>query len=211
MKLEPFDTLKSVAAPFPEGQIDTDVIFPARFLLLLEKEGLGKHLFADRRVKGNFVLDTAPWDNARILIAGQDFGSGSSREQAVWALADFGIKCVIAPSFGEIFYANCFRSCVLPIRVSEDEHAKILQEAEAARQISIDLPNQQINFESGERIAFEIDPHRKESLLLGLDEIGVILRDDIDEIAAFEKRQQQTMPWAYLTPEQLSHFNDIAG
>lgn len=209
MTIEPFVRLTSVAAPFTEGQIDTDVIFPARFLLLLEKQGIGKHLFHERRAKGGFVLDTPPWDKAQILVTGPDFGTGSSREQAVWALDDFGIRCVIGTSFGEIFHANCFRSCLLPVSLSPDQHLRVVTEAEAARPITVDLPAQKVVFADGTEIGFEIEPHRKHSLIEGLDEIGAILRDDATEIAAFEANQRTQRPWLHLKPAQLAYFDDI--
>ena len=142
--MTPFVTLTSVAAPFPEAQIDTDVIFPARFLLLPDKAGLGRHLFHERRAKGGFVLDRAPWTTARILVTGPDFGTGSSREQAVWALADFGIRCVIGPSFGEIFFSNCFRNGVLPIGLRDAAYTAVLKAAEQGQPITVDLPSQQV-------------------------------------------------------------------
>jgi 3-isopropylmalate/(R)-2-methylmalate dehydratase small subunit len=209
MTLQPFVSLTALAAPFPEGQIDTDVIFPARFLLLMEKRGLGRHLFQERRAKGGFVLDTPPWDKAQILVTGPDFGTGSSREQAVWALLDFGIRCIIGTSFGEIFHANCFRSCILPIILPPEDHRRILAEAEAARVVTVDLPAQKIVLADGAAISFDIDPHRKRSLIQGLDEIGAILSDDLPEITAFEASQREARPWLYLTPAQLSYFDDI--
>ena len=209
MSLEPFVRLTSVAAPFPEGQIDTDVIFPARFLLLMEKKGLGRHLFHERRAKGGFVLDTPPWDRARILVTGPDFGTGSSREQAVWALRDFGIRCVIGTSFGEIFFANCFRSCLLPVVLAAPDHARALAAAEAGESLAVDLPDQAVILADGGRLPFPIDAHRKRSLLDGLDEIGAMLRDDLAEITAFEAGQRRERPWLYLRPEQLAHFDDI--
>ena len=208
--MTPFSTLTSVAAPFPEAQIDTDVIFPARFLLLLDKAGLGRHLFHERRAKGGFVLDTAPWDRAQILVTGPDFGTGSSREQAVWALADFGIRCVIAPSFGEIFFANCFRNGILPIVLPPADHARVMAAAQAATPVSIDLTAQAIRF-ADEEIAFAVEPHRKRALIEGLDEIGLILADDAPAIAAFEARHRAARPWLFLQPAQLAHFDDIRG
>ena len=128
-----FVSLTSIAAPLPDTDIDTDVIFPARFLLLLDRRGLGRHLFHERRAQAAagapFVLSRAPFDKAQILVAGRNFGCGSSREQAVWALADFGIRCVIAPSFGEIFYGNCFRNGVLAVTLGEPEHRDVMTAA----------------------------------------------------------------------------------
>jgi 3-isopropylmalate/(R)-2-methylmalate dehydratase small subunit len=212
--MEKFTTLTSVAAPLPETHLDTDVIFPARFLLLPDKKGLGEQLFNERRTNRTgdgprFVLDMPPWDKAHILVAGKAFGTGSSREQAVWALADFGIRCVIAPSFGEIFHANCFKSGVLPIVFDDETHADAMAEAEAGRSLTIDLEAQEVRFEDGRAIAFDVDSHRKRTLLLGLDEIGLILSDDLGDIAAFETSQRKARPWLYLTPAQLSYFDDL--
>lgn len=208
--MTPFARLTAIAAPFPEGQIDTDVIFPARFLLLLDKKGLGRHLFHERRAKGGFVLDTPPWDKARILVTGPDFGTGSSREQAVWALVDFGIRCVIGPSFGEIFFANCFRNGVLPVVLTGDPWHRVLAEAEAGRPVTIDLPAQEVRLADGSAIPFAVEADRKRALLEGLDEIGVILRDDLAAIEAFEARHRATRPWLVLTPGQRAHFDDIS-
>ena len=212
--MEKFTTLTSIAAPLPETHLDTDVIFPARFLLLPDKKGLGQQLFNERRTNRTgdgprFVLDTPPWDKARILVTGKAFGTGSSREQAVWALADFGIRCVIAPSFGEIFHANCFKNGVLPIVFDDEAHADAMAEAEAGRQLTVDLETQEVRFEDGRAIAFDVDAHRKRTLLLGLDEIGLILSDDLGDIAAFEASQRAAKLWLYLTPAQLSYFDDL--
>lgn len=212
--MDTFTTLESVAAPLPETHVDTDVIFPARFLLLPDKKGLGEQLFNERRENRTgdgprFVLDTPPWNAARIMVTGRAFGTGSSREQAVWSLVDFGIRCVIAPSFGEIFFANCFKNGVLPIVLDEERHAVLMVEAQAARQLVVDLPSQQIRLEDGRTIGFDVDPHRKRTLLLGLDEIGLILADDADDIAAFEARQREAQPWLYLTPDKLAFFDDV--
>lgn len=212
--MEKFTTLTSVAAPLPETHLDTDVIFPARFLLLPDKKGLGEQLFNERRTNRTgdgprFVLDTPPWNEARILVAGTAFGTGSSREQAVWALADFGMRCVIAPSFGEIFYANCFKNGVLPIVLDETAHAQVMAEAQAARPLTVDLEAQNVMFADATAIGFDIDPHRKRTLLLGLDEIGIILADDLADIQAFEENQRAARPWLHLTPAQLSHFDDV--
>ncbi len=200
--MEKFSIIESVAAPLPETDIDTDVIFPARFLLLLDKAGLGKHLFHERRYREgtvtDFVLNRAPFDTAKILVAGGNFGSGSSREQAVWALADFGVRCVIASSFGEIFYGNCFKNGVLPIVLTGDAHAQAMSAAASGGPLRIDLEAQEIMLPNGPALHFDIDPYRKRALLLGLDEIGTILADDIPDIEAFERRQREQFPWAQL-------------
>lgn len=212
--MQPFRMLSSVAAPLPEANIDTDIIFPARFLLLLDKKGLGAHLFNERRNRktdagAQFILDLAPFDRAQILVAGRDFGTGSSREQAVWALADFGIRCIIAPSFGEIFFSNCFKNGVLPIVLAQQDHDAVMATARQAEVITIDLGSQVVRLGEGQSIGFEIDAHRKHSLLLGLDDIGAVLADDAPDIASFETRQRERRPWLYLTPETLSYFGDL--
>ena len=209
-----FHTLTSVAAPLPESDVDTDVIFPARFLLLLDKVGLGRHLFHDRRFGGgharpDFVLNRPPYDAARILVAGRNFGSGSSREQAVWALADFGIQCVMALSFGEIFFINCFKNGVLPIALATEQHRRVLMTAEAGQTLTIDLERQAIRLPQGDPIAFEVDPHRRRSLLLGLDEIGAILADDAGDIERFEHQQRARYPWLRLSDEARATPSDL--
>lgn len=205
-----FSSLTSVAAPIPDADVDTDVIFPARFLLLTDKKGLGKHLFHERRHNATnsepFIIDQAPYDKAEILVTGPRFGVGSSREQAVWALADFGIRCVIAPSFGEIFFANCFKNGILPIVLGGAIHNAVMQLAHDGQPLTVDLERQCITTPDGKNIAFDVDPHRRRALMLGLDETGAILADDADDIAAFEHQQKQTAPWLYLTNEQLSTF-----
>ncbi|HHX88624.1 MAG TPA: 3-isopropylmalate dehydratase small subunit [Paracoccus sp.] len=208
--MKAFTVLTAIAAPLPESQIDTDVIFPARFLLLAQKSGLGSKLFHERRAQGGFVLDTPPWNVAQILVAGPDFGTGSSRENAVWALSDFGIRCVIAPGFGEIFQANCFRNGVLPIVLQGEAHARVLAEAGAGRALTIDLPAQRVRMADGVEFAFEVAPDRKHALIEGLDEIGLILKEDIDEIDAFEARHRRAYPWLFLDDRQLAHFDDAA-
>ena len=206
--MEKFTVIESVAAPLPETDIDTDVIFPARFLLLLDKAGLRKHLFHERRYRDgevtDFVLNRVPFDTAQILVAGGNFGSGSSREQAVWALSDFGIRCVIAPSFGEIFYGNCFKNGVLPIVLSPEAHAQALSAALSGGPIRIDLEAQQIMLPNGPTLQFDIDPYRKRALLLGLDEVGTILSDDFADIEAFESHQREQFPWVQLDAALLT-------
>ncbi|HBZ44564.1 MAG TPA: 3-isopropylmalate dehydratase small subunit [Maritimibacter sp.] len=204
--MEKLIELKSVAAPLMEDAIDTDVIFPARFLLLLERDGLGRYAFNERRGGSEpFILDQPPYDKAQILVTGETFGTGSSREQAVWALADLGIRCVIARSFGEIFYSNCFKNGVLPIRLRGDEMAHIETAAEAGEEITIDLPAQEIRV-ADTTIAFDLDANRKRALMAGLDEICTILSDDADAIAAYEKRRASETPWLVLAPEQFGQI-----
>jgi 3-isopropylmalate/(R)-2-methylmalate dehydratase small subunit len=208
-----FVSLTSVAAPLPDADIDTDVIFPARFLLLLDRRGLGRHLFHERRAQAPasepFVLSRAPFDKAEILVAGRNFGCGSSREQAVWALSDFGIRCVVAPSFGEIFYGNCFRNGMLPIALPDLEHRDVMVAATTGVPLTVDLEAQAIRLPERRTIAFQIDPHRRQALLLGLDQIGGILADDAANIAAFESRQKMQAPWLHLDPSKLSYFDNL--
>lgn len=205
--MQKFTSLTSVAAPLPEADIDTDVIFPARFLLLLDKAGLGKHLFHERRHQSgrltDFVLNRAPYDSAQILVAGANFGSGSSREHAVWALADFGIRCVIAPSFGEIFFANCAKNGVLAIVLGDEAHGRAMRTAAGGGTMNVDLLSQTITLPDGQPIGFDVEPYRKRALLLGLDEIGSILAEDATDIAAFERAQRHEFPWVQLEGSQL--------
>lgn len=209
-----FTPLTGVAAPLPEANIDTDIIFPARFLLLPNKAGLGQQLFHERRHAGKpgatpFVLDRPPFDRARILVAGRNFGSGSSREHAVWALADFGIRCVIAPSFGEIFHNNCFKNGLLPITLGDDAVDTAMRAAASGLPFSVDLEAQRIGLPGGEALSFEVDAYRRRLLLLGLDEIGAILADDRADIERFEQGQRANAPWLYLGPKKLSYFDDL--
>lgn len=204
--MTPFDTITSVAAPMPEADVDTDIIFPARYLLLTDKHGLGQYAFFDKRYtpkgaeRAEFVLNRMPWRAARILVAGPNFGCGSSREQAPWALADLNLRCIIAPGFGEIFRANCFANGLLPIVLSRAEHARVMCEAEAARPMTVDLMGCTIEFSgnaAGQPIAFEIAQRQRDGLLAGLDEIGLIQSTEAGPIAAFELRHRERMPWLY--------------
>ena len=204
--MTPFTRLTSVAAPLPEGDIDTDIIFPARFLLLPDKEGLGRQLFYERRhAKGQtpFVLDTPPFNVAKILVAGPRFGGGSSREQAVWAIADFGIRAVIAPSFGEIFFNNSIKNGVLPIVIGGTAHQRTMDAASAKQPLTIDLEAQSVLLPGGESIHFDLDSFAKRMILLGLDEIAMILAEDQVDIAAFEARRGRETPWLDLADGRL--------
>lgn len=201
--MEKFTVLRATAASLPEANVDTDIIFPARFLLLTEKKGLGRYAFYERRFdpegqeRPDFVLNREPFRQARILIAGDNFGSGSSREQAPWALNDFGIRCVISTSFGEIFHANCFRNSMLPVTVSAAALAGLQRDAEAGLSLTVDLEGQQVLRADGEAIAFEIPAWRRNALLNGWDEIAMIQNQESAAIAAFEARQRHCMPWLY--------------
>jgi len=202
-----FTTVHGIAAPLNEDNIDTDALLPARFLLLMDKVGFGKHLFSERRRDKNFILNVQPYNTAEIIIAGPRFGIGSSREHAVWALADFGIRCILAPSFGDILFANCIKNVILPIQLGEADHGQIMQCAIDGRTVTINLETQTIS--SGDiSIKFDVKPFHKRTLLLGLDETQSILSEDIKDILAFERGQKDTEPWLYLSPEQLSIFND---
>ncbi len=189
--------IESVAAVLPEANVDTDAIFPARFLLLTTRDGLGRHLFQDRRQNADFPLNDPAVRDAKILVAGENFGCGSSRENAVWALADYGIRVVVAPSFGEIFHTNCFRNSVLPITLDAENLATIQSAAASGATLAVDLAAQSITLPDGAKVAFDIEPNRREALLNGWDETALILHRDAADIAAFEARQRETLPWLY--------------
>ena len=196
-----FNTLTAIAAPLPMSNVDTDMIIPARFLKTIKRTGLAKGLFAALRYdakgeKTDFVLNRAPYDKAEILVAGENFGCGSSREHAPWALLDFGIRCVIAPSFADIFFNNCFKNGILPIVVPPEIHAKLLDDAGrgANARISVDLEKQEIRGPDGGVFKFQVDPFRKHCLLNGLDDIGLTMQKG-PAIDAFEAKRAQTQPW----------------
>ena len=200
--MEPFRTLTGVAAPLRMINVDTDRIIPKQFLKTIRRTGLGAHLFNDLRYTpdgaeiSDFVLNREPWRRARILIAGDNFGCGSSREHAPWALLDFGIRCVIAPSFADIFYNNCFKNGILPVSLPEAAVASLLEQAEAGdnARVTVDLENETVTAPDGERIAFEIDPFRRRCLLEGLDDIGLTLRKAA-AIDAFEAERRARQHW----------------
>jgi len=199
--MEKFSTLTAIAAPLPMVNVDTDKIIPARFLKTIKRTGLAKGLFAALRYDEqgrptDFVLNRRPYDKAAILVAGENFGCGSSREHAPWALKDFGIKCIIAPSFADIFYNNCFKNGILPIAVPPEIHAHLLDDASrgANARISVDLEKQEIRGPDGGVYRFQIDPFRKHCLLNGLDDIGLTLEKDA-KIGSFESKRQQAQPW----------------
>ena len=199
-KMRKFTTLQGVPAPLDEANIDTDIIFPARFLLLIDKKGLGKHVFKERRKSGikksNFVLDTPQYDTSEILVTGPRFGIGSSREQAVWALTEFGIRCIIAPSFGDIFFANCLKNGLLPVVLDGQKQQRIMNAAKDAISITIDLKSQIITLDQDE-ISFDVPARGKELLLSGLDETAEILAKEVTAIDTFEQKQRDQMPWLY--------------
>jgi 3-isopropylmalate/(R)-2-methylmalate dehydratase small subunit len=200
--MQPFTTLTGIAAPLPLANVDTDKIIPARFLKTIKRTGLGKNLFdairyrADGSENPDFVLNQDPYRRAEILIAGPNFGCGSSREHAPWALLDFGIRCVIAPDFADIFHNNCFKNGILPIRLPQEVCELLMEDARLGpnSRISIDLERQVVVRPSGEEIAFEVDPFRKHCLLHGLDDIGLTMAKQ-GAIEAYEARSRSAQPW----------------
>ena len=200
--MEKFTTLTGIAAPMDMINIDTDMIIPKQFLKTIVRTGLGKSLFFEMRFKEDgtenpdFVLNKEPYRHATILIAGENFGCGSSREHAPWALLDFGIRCIIAPSFADIFYSNCFKNGMLPIALPQEQIDLLLDDASrgANATITIDLERQVINGPDGGEIPFDVDPLRKRCLLNGLDDIGVTMERK-DSIESYEARYHAKHPW----------------
>jgi len=201
--MEKFTVLNGVAAPLKQINVDTDKIIPKQYLKTIKRTGLGKGLFAEMRYRDDgsenpdFVLNKSAYRNAKILVAGDNFGCGSSREHAPWALLDFGIRCVISTSFADIFYNNCFQNGILPIRVSQDDLDKLFDDAErgANATLTVDLAAQEIRGPDGGTIKFEIDPFRKHCLLNGLDDIGLTM-EKAPKIKTFEKAAAEKRPWA---------------
>ncbi len=201
--MQKFTTLTGVAAPLPMINIDTDMIIPKQFLKTIKRTGLGKSLFYELRYDENgneradFVLNKPAYRQAEILVAGENFGCGSSREHAPWALLDFGIRCVISTGFADIFYNNCFKNGILPIKVSPEELEKLLDDASrgANAKITVDLEKQEIRGPDGGVITFEIDEFRKHCLLNGLDDIGLTMQKD-SAIKGYEEQAAATRPWA---------------
>ncbi|MEP6828691.1 MAG: 3-isopropylmalate dehydratase small subunit [Aestuariivirga sp.] len=200
--MQKFDVLNGVAAPLNIVNVDTDMIIPKQFLKTIKRTGLGKSLFYEMRFTQagqelpEFVLNKPAYRKAEILVAGDNFGCGSSREHAPWALLDFGIRCVISTSFADIFYNNCFKNGILPIKVSPDDLKKLLDDASRGSNatMTIDLPNQEIRGPDGGKIKFELDAFRKHCLLNGLDDIGLTM-EKADSISAFEKKNAASHPW----------------
>ena len=201
--MDKFVKLTGVAAPLPVVNIDTDMIIPKDYLKTIKRTGLGKGLFAEARynedgsVNESFVLNKPAYQNATILVAGDNFGCGSSREHAPWALLDFGIRCVISTSFADIFYNNCFKNGILPIVVSQDDLDKLMDDASRGSNaiLTVDLEAQEITGPDGGRIGFEIDAFRRHCLLNGLDDIGLTL-EKATSIDTFEKQAATARPWA---------------
>jgi 3-isopropylmalate/(R)-2-methylmalate dehydratase small subunit len=201
--MDKFTTLTSVAAPLPMINVDTDMIIPKQFLKTIKRTGLGKSLFYEMRFKSegeenpDFVLNKPAYRNAKILVAGENFGCGSSREHAPWALLDFGIRCVISTSFADIFYNNCFKNGILPIRVSPEDLEKLMDDASrgANATLTVNLESQEIRGPDGGVVHFDIDPFRKKCLLEGLDDIGLTMQKS-DRIKGFEEQAALSRPWA---------------
>lgn len=197
--MKPFVTLKAIAAPLPLINIDTDMIIPKQFLTTIERTGLGKNLFNDIRYeedgseKADFVLNRAPYRHAEILVTGENFGCGSSREHAPWALLDFGIRCVIAASYADIFYNNCFKNGVLPVILPQDQVDALMKSAEDGTQIYVDLPAQSVS-DGTHTFSFEIGGFRKHCMINGLDDIGLTLEKK-DAITAHEQSLMVDKPW----------------
>jgi len=202
--MKKFTTMTGVAAPLPMINIDTDMIIPKQFLKTITRSGLGKSLFFEMRYDDdgkelpNFVLNQKPYRNAEIIVAGDNFGCGSSREHAPWALQDFGIRAVIAPSFADIFFGNCYKNGMLPIVLPQEQIDVLMADAAAdnSRVLTIDLPNQKVVRANGDSFSFEINPSSKLQLVEGLDEIGQTLQRNA-EIASFEQRQSLSQPWLW--------------
>jgi 3-isopropylmalate/(R)-2-methylmalate dehydratase small subunit len=200
--MDKFTKLEGVAAPLPMINVDTDMIIPKQYLKTIHRTGLGKALFDELRHNPDgsdipdFVLNKPQYRKAQILVTGENFGCGSSREHAPWALLDFGIRCVVAPSFADIFYNNCFKNGILPIRLPQSDVDKLMDDAErgANAVITIDLEAQEIRGPDGGMVKFEIDPFRKQCLLNGWDDIGLTLRAE-DRISAYEKDHKAQAPW----------------
>ena len=201
--MEKFKTLEGIAAPMPLINIDTDMLIPKQFLKTIKRTGLGENLFFEMRYDQNgnkikgFILNREHYSKSSIIIGGANFGCGSSREHAPWALKDFGIKCIISTSFADIFFNNCFKNGILPIIVTEDIHKNLLLDADSERTsyMKIDLENQKIIRSNGDQLDFEVDEFKKYCLINGLDDIGLTLKNS-DKITEFEKDYSDKFSWA---------------
>ena len=199
--MKKFSSIKSIPAYLPIVNIDTDMIIPKQFLKTIKRTGLGKNLFFEMiydqsgKEINDFILNNSPYDNSKILIAGKNFGCGSSREHAPWALLDFGITCVISSSYADIFYNNCFKNGILPITISEDQIKEISEYSKRKEEISVNLPEQIINFGNKE-IKFEIDQFKKKCLIEGLDDIALSLEKS-DKIISYENKIKTSKPWIF--------------
>ena len=199
--MQKFNTLKSIPVYLPIVNIDTDMIIPKQFLKTIKRTGLGKNLFFEMRYdeKGkkinDFILNNEPYSNSKILIAGNNFGCGSSREHAPWALLDFGITCIISSSYADIFYSNCFKNGILPIILDEEKIKELSEYSNRKEEISVDLNDQKITYGNSE-INFDIDPFKKRCLLEGLDDIALSLKKS-DQMDIFEKNLKKEKPWIF--------------
>ncbi len=197
--MEPFVTIKSIPAPLPMINIDTDMIIPKQFLKTIKRSGLGKNLFHELRydiqgnIKNDFVLNWDPYKTSKILISGANFGCGSSREHAPWSLLDFGFKSIIAPSFADIFFNNCFKNGILPIKLDQSNVDILMKQAEDKKEISVDLENQIITYDD-KKIQFEVDEFRRKCLIEGLDDIGLTLQKN-KKIDIHEAKIHNIQPW----------------
>jgi len=202
--MEPFVQLKGIAAPLPKVNVDTDAIIAVQHVYTLSKAGLGKYLFhrwryaQDGSEVSEFVLNRQPFRQASILVARANFGCGSSREHAVWALAGFGFRCIIAPSFASIFYENCIKNGILPVTLDEPVVESLLDQLERndSKAVAVDLRSRRVDFPDGSVHSFEIDEARRETLLQGLDPITVAASHE-EDIAAFQQRDRQARPWIW--------------
>jgi 3-isopropylmalate/(R)-2-methylmalate dehydratase small subunit len=200
--MQAFTSLSSVAAALPIENVDTDMIIPKQFLTTIKRTGLKDGLFyemrydVDGRKINSFVLHRVPFNTAKIIVSGSNFGCGSSREHAPWALLDFGIRCVIAPSFADIFFNNCFKNGILPIVLPKDTVEKLMKHADEGKELTVDLEKQVVSGEGLGLIRFDVEPFRKHCMLGGLDDIGLTLQK-LDAIAAFEAKQNSQTPWLY--------------
>jgi 3-isopropylmalate/(R)-2-methylmalate dehydratase small subunit len=211
--MTPFTVVSGLAAPLRRANVDTDQIIPKQYLKSIRRTGFGDHLFDgwrfddegdigvtpnERRINPSFVLNQSRYQGAEILVAGRNFGCGSSREHAVWALMEYGFRCVIAASFADIFFSNCFKNGMLPVVLEEDVVDELLQlaEAEGGLSLTVDLPAQQVVVAGGCRYSFDIDANRKRMLVEGLDDIGLTLAE-AEQIHAFEQAHRQRMPWLF--------------
>ena len=196
-----FISIKSIPAYLPIVNIDTDMIIPKQFLKTIKRTGLGKNLFFEMRYDqtgkeiDDFILNNSPYNNSKILIAGKNFGCGSSREHAPWALMDFGITCVISSSYADIFYNNCFKNGILPITLPEDQIKEISEYSKRKEEISVNLPEQKISFGNKE-IKFEIDQFKKKCLIEGLDDIALSLEKS-EKIVSYENKIKEAKPWIF--------------
>ncbi len=203
--MEKFKKIESNAIPLPMVNVDTDMIIPKQFLKTIKRTGLGKNLFYELRYDEkdapieSFVLNQDKYKDSQILITGKNFGCGSSREHAPWSILDYGIKCIIASSFADIFYNNCFKNGILPIKLDESEVSKLQKAAENSLSFTIDLENQKISYfdkNINHEVSFELDKAKKTSLLEGLDDIGLTLAK-VNHISDFENKQKSRTPWLY--------------